>query len=114
MKTTGFAAAHTSMLLWALLIAASFSAAAQVSQAIDPILLTGLRLLFCTLVFLPLLLLKGDADMTLRGLLGHAALGLLLALYFGSLFEALRYTSAVNTGTMFTLVPLMTWVSKPC
>jgi drug/metabolite transporter (DMT)-like permease len=31
---------------------------------------------------------------------------LLLAVYFGSLFEALRYTSAVNTGTMFTLVLL--------
>jgi drug/metabolite transporter (DMT)-like permease len=67
-----------------------------------------LRLLLCALVFLPLLLLKGDAVMTTRGLLGHAVLGLLLALYFGSLFEALRYTSAVNTGTMFTLVPLMT------
>ena len=110
MKTIGFAAAHASMLLWALLIAASFSAAAQVSQAIDPILMTGLRLLFCAVVFLPLLLLRGDAVMTARGLLGHAVLGLLLALYFGSLFEALRYTSAVNTGTMFTLVPLMTLV----
>lgn len=108
MKYTGFAAAHLGMLLWALLIAASFSAAAQVSQAIDPILLTGLRLLFCALVFLPLLLFKGDTAMTARGLLGHAALGLLLAVYFGSLFEALRYTSAVNTGTMFTLVPLLT------
>lgn len=108
MKCTGFAAAHLGMLLWALLIAASFPAAAQVSQAIDPILLTGLRLLFCALVFLPLLLFKGDTAMTARGLLGHAALGLLLAVYFGSLFEALRYTSAVNTGTMFTLVPLLT------
>jgi drug/metabolite transporter (DMT)-like permease len=108
MKFTGFAAAHLGMLLWALLIAASFPAAAQVSQAIDPILLTGLRLLLCALVFLPLLLFKGDTAMTARGLLGHAALGLLLAVYFGSLFEALRYTSAVNTGTMFTLVPLLT------
>lgn len=108
MKHTGFAAAHVGMLLWALLIAASFSAAAQVSQAIDPILLTGLRLLFCALVFLPLLLFKGDTAMTASGLFGHAVLGLLLAVYFGSLFEALRYTSATNTGTMFTLVPLLT------
>ena len=108
MKRTGFAAAHVGMLLWALLIAASFSAAAQVSQAIDPILLTGLRLLFCALVFLPLLLFKGDIAMTARGLFGHVVLGLLLAAYFGSLFEALRYASAVNTGTMFTLVPLLT------
>ncbi|MHC8349393.1 DMT family transporter [Pseudomonas sp. RT4P38] len=108
MKHTGFVAAHVGMLLWAMLIAASFSAAAQVSQAIDPILLTGLRLLFCALVFLPLLLFKGDTTMAAGGLIGHAVLGLLLAVYFGSLFEALRYTSAVNTGTMFTLVPLLT------
>ena len=108
MKHTSFAAAHVGMLLWALSIAASFSAAAQVSQAIDPILLTGLRLLFCALVFLPLLLFRGDTAITARGLFGHAVLGLLLAVYFGSLFEALRYTSAVNTGTMFTLVPLLT------
>jgi drug/metabolite transporter (DMT)-like permease len=108
MKPTGFATAHLGMLLWALLIAVSFSAAAQVNQAIDPILLTGLRLLCCALAFLPLLLFKGDTTMTVGGLFGHAILGMLLALYFGSLFEALRYTSAVNTGTMFTLVPLLT------
>ncbi|WP_347904608.1 DMT family transporter [Pseudomonas purpurea] len=108
MKHAGFATAHGGMLLWALLIAASFFAAAQVSQAIDPVLLTGLRLLFSALVFLPMLLLKGTTPMTARGLFGHALLGLLLAVYFGSLFEALRYTSAVNTGTLFTLVPLMT------
>ncbi|MBB3240573.1 drug/metabolite transporter (DMT)-like permease [Pseudomonas sp. Tn43] len=108
MKPTGFAAAHVGMLLWALLIAVSFSAAAQVSQAIDPILLTGLRLLFCALVFLPLLLVKGDTAMNIQGLLSHALLGMLLALYFGSLFEALRYTSTVTTGTMFAVVPLST------
>lgn len=108
MKDSGFATAHVGMLLWAVLIAASFPAAAQVSQAIDPILLTGLRLLFCALVFLPLLLLQGNTASTVRGLLNHGVLGLLLAVYFGSLFEALRYTSAVNTGTMFTLVPLLT------
>ncbi|MGH8390325.1 MAG: DMT family transporter [Pseudomonas sp.] len=110
MKHPGFTTAHLGMLLWAMLIAASFAAAAQISQSIDPILLTGLRLLFCAVAFSPQLLLKGDSAMTARGLFGHGILGLLLAVYFGSLFEALRYTSAVNTGTMFTLVPLLTLV----
>lgn len=108
MKPSSFNSAHIGMLLWAVLIAASFFAAAQVSQAIDPVLLTGLRLLFSALMFVPLLLLKGSTPMTLGGLRAHAVLGLLLALYFGSLFEALRHTSAVNTGTLFTLVPLLT------
>lgn len=108
MKNAGFAAAHWGMLIWAILIAASFFAAAQVSQSIDPILLTGLRLLFSALMFLPLLLLKNTSPISGKGLLAHAVLGLLLATYFGSLFEALRYTSAVNTATLYTLVPLMT------
>ncbi|MBT2296237.1 DMT family transporter [Pseudomonas fluorescens] len=108
MKNVGFAAAHWGMLIWAILIAASFFAAAQVSQSIDPILLTGLRLLFSALMFLPLLLLKTTSPVSGKGLLAHAVLGLLLATYFGSLFEALRYTSAVNTATLYTLVPLMT------
>lgn len=108
MKNVGFAAAHWGMLIWAMLIASSFFAAAQVSQSIDPILLTGLRLLFSALMFLPLLLLKKSSPISTQGLLAHAVLGLLLATYFGSLFEALRYTSAVNTATLYTLVPLMT------
>lgn len=110
MHPVNFTQAHLGMLLWAALIAASFFAAAQVNQAIDPVLLTALRLLFSALMFAPLLWLKGSSAMTLAGLRAHAVLGLLLALYFGSLFEALRYTSAVNTGTLFTLVPLLTLV----
>ncbi|TVT85776.1 DMT family transporter [Pseudomonas sp. H3(2019)] len=108
MKHTSFASANAGMLLWAVLVAASFFAAAEVSQSIDPILLTGLRLLFSALAFLPMLLLNRSTAITAKGLVSHAWLGLLLAMYFGSLFEALRYTSAVNTGTLFTLVPLMT------
>lgn len=107
MKHVGFAAAHWGMLVWAMLIASSFFAAAQVSQSIDPILLTALRLLFCALTFLPLLLLKNTSPISIKSLLAHAVLGLLLATYFGSLFEALRYTSAINTATLYTLVPLM-------
>lgn len=108
MSPVSFTQANLGMLLWAALIAASFFAAAQVSQAIDPVLLTALRLLFSALMFMPLLWFNGAAAPTRAGLGAHAVLGLLLALYFGSLFEALRYTSAVNTGTLFTLVPLLT------
>ncbi|POA17418.1 EamA family transporter [Pseudomonas sp. FW300-N1A1] len=110
MKPASFTSANVGMLLWAMLIAASFFAAAQVSHAIDPILLTALRLLFSALAFLPMLLLGRRTTVTGKGLLSHAWLGLLLAVYFGSLFEALRHTSAVNTGTLFTLVPLMTLI----
>lgn len=108
MKPSGFATAHLGMLLWAVLIAVSFFAAAQVNQAIDPVLLTGLRLLLSALMFLPLVLLQRGCSLSLASAAAHGLLGLLLATYFGALFEALRYTSAVTTGTLFTLVPLLT------
>ena len=108
MKPASFRNAHLGMLLWAVLIAASFFAAAQVSQAVDPLLLTGLRLLLSALMFVPSLWLNGGFRITRAGLRAHALLGLLLAIYFASLFEALRHTSAVNTGILFALVPLLT------
>lgn len=104
----GFAVAHWGMLLWAVLLASSFLAAGEVSPSIDPMLLTGLRLFFSALMFLPMLVLNNTSPISAKGLLAHAGLGLLLAVYFGSLFEALRYTSAVTTATLYTLVPLMT------
>ncbi|SDY78459.1 DMT family transporter [Pseudomonas sp. NFIX28] len=108
MKPVSFLNAHFGMLLWAVLIAASFFAAAQVSQAVDPLLLTGLRLLLSALMFVPALWLNGAFRIDRAGLQAHAVLGLLLAVYFASLFEALRHTSAVNTGLLFALVPLLT------
>lgn len=108
MKQVGFAAAHWGMLLWAALVASSFYAAAEVTTAIDPVLLTALRLLISATLFLPLLLLKGEARLTQGALLGHAGLGFLLAVYFASLFLALRHTSALNTALLYALVPLMT------
>ncbi|AZD28196.1 DMT family transporter [Pseudomonas chlororaphis] len=108
MKPASLLNAHLGMLLWAVLIAASFFAAARVSQAVDPLLLTGLRLLLSALMFVPSLWLNGAFRITRAGLRAHALLGLLLAIYFASLFEALRHTSAVNTGILFALVPLLT------
>lgn len=104
----GFAAAHWGMLLWAIFLASSFMAAGQVSRNVDPMLLTALRLFFSALMFLPMLLLKNKSPITVKGLLAHSALGLLLAIYFGTLFEALRYTTSVNTAMMYALVPLLT------
>ncbi|WPO50115.1 DMT family transporter [Pseudomonas sp. S1Bt23] len=108
MKPASLLNAHLGMLLWAVLIAASFFAAARVSQAVDPLLLTGLRLLLSALMFVPALWLNGTFRINRAGLRAHAMLGLLLAIYFASLFEALRHTSAVNTGILFALVPLLT------
>lgn len=98
--------AHLSMLLWAWLVAAAFFAAAEINPAVDALPLSGVRLLLSALLFLPLLLAGGGLPRG-RALAGHALLGLLLTLYFASLFEALKYTSALNAALLFLSVPLL-------
>lgn len=96
------------MVVWATLIATSFFAAAEVSPTLDPVFLTVLRLALSSLLFLPMVWVRREVPKGLGGLVGHAFLGFLLAIYFASLFEALRYTSAVITALMYALVPLAT------
>lgn len=108
MSGTSLMRAHYGMVVWAALIATSFFAAAEVSPAVDPIFLTVLRLAFSASLFLPMVVARREMPNGLAGLSGHAFLGLLLAIYFASLFEALRYTSAVTTALMYALVPLGT------
>ncbi|WP_044870916.1 DMT family transporter [Pseudomonas sp. LFM046] len=100
--------AHASMLLWALLVALSFFAAAEVNPTLDALPLTALRLLLSGSLFLPLLLLRRPGRTSGRALLAHAMLGGLLALYFGSLFEALKHTKALDTALLYVSVPLLT------
>lgn len=100
--------AHISMLLWAVLVALSFFAAAQVNPELDALPLTALRLLLSGSLFLPLLLLRQPGLPGGRALLAHVVLGGLLALYFGSLFEALKYTKALDTALLYVSVPLLT------
>ncbi|MBT8769342.1 DMT family transporter [Metapseudomonas boanensis] len=99
--------AHASMLLWALLVALSFFAAAEVNPALDALPLTALRLLLSAAMFLPFLLRRPSLPNG-RALTAHAVLGFLLALYFGSLFEALKHTTALDTALLYVSVPLLT------
>ena len=104
--------AHASMLLWALLVALSFFAAAEVSPTLDALPLTALRLLLSGSLFLPFLLLCRPGLPGGRALLAHTVLGGLLALYFGSLFEALKHTRALDTALLYVSVPLLTLGSE--
>lgn len=100
--------AHASMLIWALLVALSFFAAAEVNPSLDALPLTALRLLLSGGLFLPFLLLRRPGLPSPRALLAHIVLGGLLALYFGSLFEALKHTKALDTALLYVSVPLLT------
>ncbi|WP_419764423.1 MAG: DMT family transporter [Arcobacter sp.] len=101
--------AHLLLLLATFLVAGSFIASQELSGVIDPISLTLCRFVFATLFLSPLIIInKKYRSKVLSTLPRGMIIGFFYSLYFIGLFKALESTTALNTGTLFTLVPLLT------
>lgn len=103
--------AHLRVLLATLFIAGSFIVSAQLALGAPAASLTLLRFLLAATLILPWILINAERRRKLlqalpRGLI----ISLFYALFFICLFEALHTTTALNTSTLFTLVPLLTSV----
>lgn len=106
---------HLAMILFALLIAASFSIGSRAAPHIESAAMNALRF-FCGAVLMAVV-----AQVALRNS-GRTALtipndpwrflvlGALMGVYFVTMFIALQTTSPVSTGAMFTLIPFMSTV----
>lgn len=100
--------AHGAMLLFTGLIATSYSVGGLIAGALAPSALTALRFLLAGLIFAAVLAARRQlAWPKPSSLLRFGAIGFLLAAYFVSMFEALRWTDPVSAGAVFTLVPVM-------
>ena len=97
---------HLAMLAFAWLISFSFTFGALVAGDIDPGVLTSLRFVVATAV---LALVAKISGLSWRILLRNGwrwlIIGELFALYFITMFEALRVTTPVATAAVFTLTP---------
>ncbi|MBZ0215463.1 MAG: DMT family transporter, partial [Fimbriimonadaceae bacterium] len=92
-----------------LLISTSFTIGAAITHAMDPVPLTFLRFLLATILFAVIVTAsEGWRRPSFSDLARYSSIGLLLVIYFVSMFEALRWSGPVSLGTIFTLVPLMT------
>jgi drug/metabolite transporter (DMT)-like permease len=101
--------AHILVIIATFLIAGSFIVSKKLSGIIDPISLTLLRFVFASIVLAPIIFIKQKYRSKLRETFKRAlVISLFYSLYFIGLFKALEYTTALNTGTLFTLVPLLT------
>lgn len=100
--------AHGMMLFASLLIATSFPVVASIAGTMDSLILTSLRFALASLLFLPLVALRYRTQMIPHGsaLLRYAALSAPLVGFFYAMFESLQTTTAVNTGTLYTFVPI--------
>lgn len=101
--------AHFLVLLATFLVAGSFIASQKLSGVIDPISLTLFRFVFASLFLAPFMIfIKKYRDKVISTLPRGMIIGLFYSLFFIGLFKALESTTALNTGTLFTLVPLLT------
>lgn len=99
---------HLAMLLFAALIAGSFSLGHKAAPYIGASALNAIRFAIATAVMASLLLLiRRNAFAMPDALWRFGILGGLMAIYFVLMFLALKITDPVSTGAVFTLIPLM-------
>lgn len=103
--------AHIFVLLATILVAGSFIASANLSGVIDSISLTLYRFFFALICLFPFVMIKKEYRTKILSTLPRGMIiGLFYALYFIGMFKALESTTALNTATLYTLVPLITGV----
>jgi len=99
-------AVHSLMLLASIIVASSFPVGAAITRGLDPAVLILVRYVLAVLFFAPVLILRhGFTLPPLRQLCGYSAVSAATVGFFWCMFESLRYTSALNTSVIFTLVP---------
>ena len=96
---------HVLMLAAAALVSTSFTVGKAIADGLDPIILTLVRFVLASLLFLPLVLRNGTARPSLRDLGRYSLISAALVVFFWLMFVALRSTTALNTSVIFTLVP---------
>ncbi|MGB3750944.1 MAG: DMT family transporter [Arcobacteraceae bacterium] len=100
---------HLLVLLSTFLVAGSFIVSQKISGIIDPISITLYRFVFAAILLSPIILLRKKYRVKIIPTFTRALIiSFFYSLYFIGLFKALETTTALNTGTLFTLVPLLT------
>jgi drug/metabolite transporter (DMT)-like permease len=114
-KTPSLWFIHGLMLFTAALVSTSFTVGKAIADDIDPIVLTLIRFCVAVIIFLPYVKNKyGIALPSRYDLLRYSAISLTMVTFFVLMFFSLQYTTALNTGVVFTLVPgisgLFSWI----
>ena len=102
---------HALMFIAMVLVAGSFPLAGLITNALTPELMMFVRLLLAAILFAPFVFIKNGLHIpTIDRLLAYALISIPLVVFFWCMFESLRYTSVINTGALYTIVPAITAV----
>ena len=103
--------AHLYVLLATILISGSFLASQKLANVIDPISLTLYRFVLALIFLSPVIIFSKNKLKNVFKILPKAmVVSLVYTLYFIGMLRALENTTVLNTGAIYTLVPLMTAV----
>ncbi len=102
----GLARVHGQMLVSRMLVACAFPIGAAITHGLEPEQLTLVRFALASALFAPFVILRhGLVLPPLRSLAGYAAIAACVVTFFYCMFAALRQTTALNAGALYTLVP---------
>lgn len=100
---------HLLVLLATILVAGAFLASEKLAGIINPISLTLLRFAGASLILLPIVLARSKWRTKILSALPRAlVISLFYSVFYIAFFEALKTTTSINTGALFTLVPFIT------
>jgi len=103
--------AHLYVLFATFLVGGSFIVSQKLSGVINPISITLFRFLIASVCIAPLIFIQKKYRVKLKSTFKRAMIiSFFYALFFIGLFTSLEYTTVLNTGTIFTLTPLLTGV----
>ena len=78
---------------------------AAITRGLDPAALTLIRFALASLLFAPIVWRQCGLAISLAAFLRYSIISAVLVVFFWCMFLSLRYTSALNTSAIFTLVP---------
>lgn len=96
---------HLLMILCAVLVSGSFPVGAVITRDLDPAALTLVRFALASLLFAPIVWYHCGLAVSPAAFLRYSIISAVLVIFFWCMFLSLRYTSALNTSAIFTLVP---------
>jgi drug/metabolite transporter (DMT)-like permease len=96
---------HFLMVVCATLVSTSFIVGAAITDELDPAVLTFVRFGISSILFGPLVHHKYGITFSLSLFLRCSVISSCLVVFFWCMFLSLRYTTALNTSVIFTLVP---------
>jgi len=105
---------HLLMFVCATLVSTSFIVGKIIAATLDPTALTLVRFTIAALILLPIIALKHGVQTTRKALLHYGLISGSLVVFFWCMFLSLRYTSALNTSVLFTLVPGLSGIYAAC